>query len=183
VLAGICGRAQSHSSPQSVPLVVGNTALRRIDTRAPARRRTGGSVVPQVRRSRRMSGGAVIQSVVPCPHPYPFRTVRDLGRVLARCSWPSGIPERPHSSQVLRLATRWNHPDTLRSSSTGLRGKRCRPSRAAKLAQANSHEAPAARPGRDWRSVGSRVDSPLMHRAQGQHESPLISRQPRGMPR
>lgn len=28
-----------------------------------------------------------------CGHPDPFRTVRDLGRVPARCSWPSGIPE------------------------------------------------------------------------------------------
>ena len=29
-----------------------------------------------------------------CGHPAPFRSVRDLGRVPARCSWPSGIPER-----------------------------------------------------------------------------------------
>jgi hypothetical protein len=28
-----------------------------------------------------------------CGHPGPFRSVRDLGRVPARCSWPSGIPE------------------------------------------------------------------------------------------
>jgi hypothetical protein len=28
-----------------------------------------------------------------CGHPDPFRSVRDLGRVPARCSWPSGIPE------------------------------------------------------------------------------------------
>jgi hypothetical protein len=28
-----------------------------------------------------------------CGHPDPFRTVRDLGRVLARCSCSSGFPE------------------------------------------------------------------------------------------
>jgi hypothetical protein len=28
-----------------------------------------------------------------CGRPDLFRTVRDLGRVLARCSWPSGIAE------------------------------------------------------------------------------------------
>ena len=27
-----------------------------------------------------------------CLHPDPFRSVRDLGRVPGRCSWPSGIP-------------------------------------------------------------------------------------------